>query len=455
MKILGATAVSGTIFHFIGMGGIGMSALAGVLNTKGFNIQGSDLSYNKNMKRLKKEGVKTFTKQCAQNIPDKGVVVVSTAIQKDNVELIEAEKKGLTIAHRADILAQIMANYKTIAVAGTHGKTSTTALIYTVLQSAGLDVGIINGGILNDLGTNAKLGTSEWLVVEADESDNSFSKLTPTLSVITNLEPEHMETFGTEQALFAAYRSFMKNTKEDGALVLCADDPQLEYLSAGCAADVVTYGLEDNADVYAKMYCASKAGMAFDAVLRGGILEDCTVAMPGTHFVQNALAALAVAQLLALDLNLAAKGLEAFAGVGRRFTKVGTFDGADIIDDYAHHPTEISATLEAAKQRYAGKVIAVIQPHRYSRLKDLMDEFAASVKVADDVVLMPVYAAGEQPIEGVSHKSLADKIEADVSFAEDADDLADYLDGKVKKGDAVLCMGAGSITAMAQNLADL
>ncbi|NBV54910.1 MAG: UDP-N-acetylmuramate--L-alanine ligase, partial [Proteobacteria bacterium] len=383
-------------------------------------------------------------------------VVVSTAVPQDNVELVAAKRLGLRVVHRAEILAEIMQNYSTIAVSGTHGKTSTTALIYGALCAAGVEVGIVNGGILNELGSNVALPRkkSGWLVVEADESDASFLKLKPDVAVITNIEPEHMDTFGTEEKLVEAFVAFADSAAE---AVLCADDPNTMIVAARTEADVVSYGLDDSADVYAGSYVPQGAGMAFDAHVRGGVLEDVVVALPGVHYVQNSLAALAVASVVKADVVKAAEGLAAFKGVGRRFTKVGTFHGADVIDDYGHHPTEIATTLEAAKGIYK-QVIAVIQPHRYSRLRDLMDEFAGCAKVADACVILPVYSAGEAAIAGVSHEVLGEKMKAlgypeEVRVVADENGLMKALHHlEIGPGGAIVCLGAGTITDFARGL---
>ena len=450
------------VIHFIGVGGIGMSGLAQVLAGAGATVSGSDGGAKGDFELLDKAGVKVFRSHEAANVPDDAIVAVSTAIPANNPELVEARAKGLKIVHRADVLAEIMTNYQTVAVSGTHGKTSTTALIYTALKAGGLKVGVINGGILNVLGTNAllpaKLG--EWLVVEADESDASFLKLKPTIAVITNVEPEHMDTYGTEEKLVKAFVEFADSAE---VAVICTDDPNGLIISAQTESDVFTYGMEEGADAYAGEYSPTKQGvngmgMAFDATVRGGVLEDVVVALPGAHYVLNSLAALAVASVAQADMVAAAEGLADFRGVGRRFTKVGEWHGADIIDDYGHHPTEIAATLDAAKQVYQGQVVAVIQPHRYTRLRDLMDEFATCAKVADVAILMPVYSAGEVPIEGVTHEALAQLMEEkglpeEIHVVQDEHGLQKVLHHiHVKKGDVVVCLGAGTITDYAKHL---
>lgn len=456
MKIFGKD-VKGQAFHFIGVGGIGMSGLALVLAGEGAVVSGSDSGTKGDFGLLERGGVKVFRGHDAKNISD-AVVVLSTAVPAANVELVEARKRGLKVVHRADILAEIVKNFDTVAVSGTHGKTSTTALIYTALKAAEVPVGIINGGIVNELGTNAVLPPKGgWLVVEADESDASFLKLKPTVAVITNVEPEHMDTYGSEEKLVDAFVQFADSAEE---AVICADDPNAAIVSARTESDVVTYGLDDGADVYSTMWAPQGGGMAFDAHVRGGVLEDVVVALPGVHYVANSLAALAVAQIVKADVAKAADGLAEFKGVGRRFSKVGQFHGADIIDDYGHHPTEISTTLEAAKSVYKGRVVAVIQPHRFSRLRDLMKEFAACAKVADACILLPVYSAGEEPIEGVTHEALGEMMEQ-VGRPEEIY-VVDGENGLLKalhhmdweKGDAIVCLGAGTITDYARHLAE-
>lgn len=465
MKIFGRD-VKGFVIHFVGVGGIGMSGLAEVLAKEGARVSGSDGGTKGDFERLEKAGVRVFRGHDAANVPDGAVVVLSTAIPAENPERVVAGEKKLQVVHRADVLAEIMTNYQTVAVSGTHGKTSTTALVYTVLKAGGLDVGVINGGVLNALGTNALLPkkSGQWLVVEADESDASFLKLKPTVAVITNIEPEHMDTYGTEVNLVKAFVEFADSAE---VAVICIDDPNGIIVSAQTASDVFSYGMDTTADAYTESYSPTRAGgtlpngsmgMGFDAHVRGGVIEDVVVALPGAHYVLNSLAALAVASVAQADMVRAAEGLAQFEGVGRRFTKVGEWHGADVIDDYGHHPTEIATTLEAAKQVYGGKVVAVIQPHRYTRLRDLMDEFATCAKVADVAILMPVYSAGEAPIAGVSHEVLAQKMEEsglpeEIHVVADEHGLNKVLHHiELAKGDVIMCMGAGTITDYAKNL---
>jgi UDP-N-acetylmuramate--alanine ligase len=456
MKLFGQDLRALGRWHFIGVAGIGMSGLAEVLARQGAGVQGSDLNPDY-AERLKEAGVTLFKGHAAANLGEAARVVVSTAIKADNPELAEARKRGLPVHHRAELLAEMMKNYPSIAVSGTHGKTSTTALVWAALRAAGVDCGIIVGGVLNDLGTTAVLPQKPqgWLVVEADESDASFLKLKPEVTVITNIEPEHMDTYKDEANLLQAFVRFADSGAE---CVLCADDPNALLVAAETGAEVITYGLAEDADVVGESPHAEGGKMVFDALIRGGRLEDVAVNLPGEHYVRNALAALAVAQLLKADVEKAAEGLANFAGVGRRFQRVGTFHGAAVIDDYGHHPTEIAATIAAAKSMFAGgKVVAVIQPHRFTRLRDLMDEFATCAGAADAVILLPVYPAGEAPIADVSHEVLAKKTKhRNVLVADTEEELKAILAGLgLGQGDAILCLGAGSISAMAKRLGEV
>lgn len=461
MTLLGKP-VKGQVLHFVGVGGIGMSGLAEVLAKQGAVVSGSDSGSKGDFTRLEAAGVTVFRAHAAEHVPHGAMVVISTAIKPENPELSAAHAQGLKVLHRAEMLAAIMQNYQCVAVSGTHGKTSTTALIYAALKAANIPCGIINGGVLNDLGTNAvlppKLG--DWLVVEADESDASFLKLPCKIAVITNIEPEHMETYGTEEKLVEAFIQFADNAE---MALVCTDDPNGQIVAMRTQTEVLTYGQEDGADSVVQSYAPQGEGMAFDATVRGGLLEDIEVALPGTHYVLNSLAALTVAQMVSADVVKATEGLKTFGGVGRRFTKVGTFHGADVIDDYGHHPTEIATTIDAAKQRYGakgGRVIAVIEPHRYTRLRDLMNEFAGCAKVADAAIIMPVYSAGESAIEGITHTELATCMEAtglpaEVYAVADEDGLHEALhDLAPKAGDCVLCLGAGTITTFAKHLTE-
>lgn len=455
------TPVADHVFHFIGVGGIGMSGLAEILAKAGAVVSGSDIGSKTDFGRLELAGVTVFRQHNANNVPASAIVVISTAIRDDNPELMAARNRRQRIVHRSDILDEIMRNYKTVAVSGTHGKTSTTALVYTALKAGGVSVGVINGGILEDIGTNAILPPHlhDWLIVEADESDASFLKFSPDICIITNIEPEHMDTYGSEDKLVTAFEQFANRS---ALAVVCGDDPNTAIVAARAETDIVTYGFgnDDEAtyDSVASDARVKDGKMVFDAVVRGGVLDNVTVSLPGMHYVLNSLAALTIAQIAGADVMAAADGLAHFKGVGRRFSRVGTFHGADVIDDYGHHPTEIATTLDAARRVYTGKVVAVIQPHRFTRLRDLMDEFANCAKVADIAIVLPVYAAGEPPIDQVDHRVLARNIDA-VGMPEDVFAVADEAglfeilhDLELKKGDVIVCLGAGDITTMAAHL---
>lgn len=457
VKIFGAAA-GHEVLHFIGIGGIGMSGLAEVLGQAGWAVQGSDVGEPYTLESLHAAGVKVMRGHAAAHVHGATRVVVSTAVQDDNVELVEAKRLGLPVVHRAEVLAEICKNYNTIAVSGTHGKTSTTALVWCALRGAGMDVGVINGGVLNDLHTNAVLPATKggWLVVEADESDASFLKIKPQVAVITNIEPEHMDTYGTEEKLVQAFVDWANGAEE---VILCLDDPNAAIVAAACDNEVITYGFEDGADAVAELAVPQGFGMAFDAVLRGARLPDVVVNLPGRHYVLNALAALSVVQLVRGDVPKAADALATFGGVGRRFSNIGRLggaaEGATVIDDYGHHPTEIATTLDAAKGVFGqGRVVAVIQPHRYTRLRDLMEDFGTCAKVVDHVLLLPVYAAGEAPIDGVSSEVLADKmVDGLAQVVTDGAALrAALMSLKLGAHDAVVCLGAGTISKMAKGL---
>lgn len=451
------TAEDTPVLHFIGIGGIGMSGLAEVLHKAGFAVQGSDTSTNENVQRLRQLGITVFEDHHADNIAAAGIIVISSAIQPDNVERLAAADAQLTELHRADVLAALMENYYTISVTGTHGKTSTTALIWSALKAAEIDVGVINGGIIHSLGTNAVLPTSKEgvLVVEADESDKSFLKLPTDIGIVTNIEPEHMETYGSEKTLLAAFEQFISNVRQTA--IICGEDLVLTNLADRTGVDYICYGWEDFNDVYASTPVPQGFGMAFDATIRGGTLEDVVVSLPGRHYVLNALAALATTTALKLNPAEAADGLLNFSGVGRRFSRIGKFRETDVIDDYAHHPTEITTTLEATKQIYSqGRVVSVIEPHRYSRLEALIYDFAKSVKVTDFAVILPVYAAGEDAKPNVDHKTLATKMAVHDVHAVALDDAAQLPETlklfDLKPTDAILFMGAGHSTKWAKAL---
>ncbi len=453
----------GTI-HFVGIGGIGMSGIAEVMHQLGYHVQGSDVADGYVVEKLRKNGIPVTVGHSADNLGEAAVVVISSAVSRGNPEVEAAVERRLPIVKRAEMLAELMRMQKTIAIAGTHGKTTTTSMIAALLDTGGIDPTVINGGIINRYGSNARLGKSDWMVVEADESDGSFLRLDGTIAVVTNIDPEHLEHYGDFEKVKQAYCEFIENVPFYGLAVMCVDHPEVQgILSRIRDRRIVTYGFSALADLRADNVSPEAGGSRFDAVVlqRDGsrrTIEDVHVPMPGRHNVQNALAAIAVALELGLSDNSILQGFERFDGVKRRFSKVGEADGAVIIDDYAHHPVEIRAVLAAAREHAEGRVIAVMQPHRYSRLQALMEEFQSAFNDADVVFVAPVYPAGEQPIEGVDGEVLADGMRARghrmVKTVADLDDLCRNLRDLAAEGDLVICMGAGDITKWAAFLAE-
>jgi UDP-N-acetylmuramate--alanine ligase len=460
MKALGTDI--GTI-HFVGIGGIGMSGIAEVMHQLGYKVQGSDAADGYVVEKLRKEGIPVTIGHSADNLGDAAVVVCSTAIKESNPEIQAAAERRLPRVRRAEMLAELMRMQKTIAVAGTHGKTTTTSMIAALLDGGGLDPTVINGGIINRYGSNARLGKSDWWVIEADESDGSFLRLDGTIAVVTNIDPEHLEHYGSFDAVKDAFVEFVENVPFYGLAVLCVDHPEVQNI-IGRIRDrrIVTYGFSALADVRADDVTPVAGGTKFDALILDRDGERTSIAVhipiPGRHNVQNALAAIAVALEMGISPDAIVASFERFEGVKRRFTKVGEVDGAVIIDDYAHHPTEIRAVLAAAREGAEGRVIAVMQPHRYTRLQSLMDEFQNAFNDADVVFVAPVYAAGEEPIEGVSSEALVEGLRAHghrmVRSVENLDELCRELRDLAAEGDMVICMGAGDITKWAAALAE-
>jgi len=453
----------GTI-HFVGIGGIGMSGIAEVMHQLGYQVQGSDAAESYVTEGLRKAGIPVMIGQSADNLGEAAVVVCSTAIKADNPEVQAAAERRLPRVKRAEMLAELMRMQQTIAVAGTHGKTTTTSMIAAMLDAGGIDPTVINGGIINSYGSNARLGKSEWMVVEADESDGSFLRLDGTIAVVTNIDPEHLDHYGSFDAVKDAFVAFIENVPFYGLAVMCVDHPVVQsILSRIRDRRVVTYGFSASADLRVENVVVADGGSRFDAYVleRSGerrVIEGVRLPMPGRHNVQNALAAIAVGIELGMSDQAICRGLDQFGGVKRRFTRVGEVDGAVVIDDYAHHPVEIRAVLAAARESAEGRVIAVVQPHRFTRLRDLMEEFSAAFNNADVVLVAPVYAAGEQPIEGVDAAALADDIRGHghrmVRTVADVDELCLVLRDLAAPGDIVICMGAGDITKWAARLAD-
>ncbi|MBX4955655.1 UDP-N-acetylmuramate--L-alanine ligase [Rhizobium lentis] len=451
------------LVHFIGIGGIGMSGIAEVLHNLGHKVQGSDQSDSANVQRLRDKGIEVFVGHRAENLGDAEVVVVSTAIKKSNPELIAAREKLLPVVRRAEMLAELMRFRNAIAIGGTHGKTTTTSLVATLLEAGGLDPTVINGGIINAYGTNARMGEGEWMVVEADESDGTFLKLPADVAVITNIDPEHLDHYGNFDAVRAAFRQFVENVPFYGFGVMCLDHPEVQSL-VGRIEDrkIITYGENPQADVRFKNVRIDGTRSIFDVEIRrrrtGQVIElkGLVMPMPGRHNISNATAAIAVANRLGISSADIAKGLASFGGVKRRFTLTGEWNGVQIFDDYGHHPVEIKAVLRAAREACKGRIIAVHQPHRYSRLSSLFEEFAACFNDADSIFLAPVYAAGEDPIEGTDSMSLVSRIKSgghrDARFLASAELLPQMVAEVAKPGDFVVLLGAGSITSWAAAL---
>ena len=461
MKAFGTDV--GTI-HFVGIGGIGMSGIAEVMHQLGYKVQGSDIAEGYVVENLRKEGIPVSIGHAAENIGDAAVVVCSSAINRGNPEIEAAAEKRLPIVRRAEMLAELMRMQKTIAVAGTHGKTTTTSMIAAMLDAGGLVPTVINGGIINRYGSNARLGKSDWMVVEADESDGSFLRLDGTIAVVTNIDPEHLEHYGSFERVKDSFVEFIENVPFYGLAVLCVDHPEVQnILSRIRDRRVVTCGFSALADLRADNVTAVPGGSRFDAIVleRDGsrrTIEGIEMPMPGRHNVQNALAAIATAIELGMDDKTIVTGFERFDGVKRRFTRVGEADGAMIIDDYAHHPVEIRAVLSAAREGAEGRVIAVMQPHRYTRLEALMEDFQNAFNDADVVFVTPVYPAGEEPIEGVDSEALVEGLRAHghrmARTVGSLDELCQNLRDLAAEGDLIICMGAGDITKWAGALGE-
>ncbi|TCD15242.1 UDP-N-acetylmuramate--L-alanine ligase [Oricola cellulosilytica] len=452
------------LVHFVGIGGIGMSGIAEVLHNLGYSVQGSDQADNANTQRLRAKGIAVFVGHSADNLGDAEVVVVSTAIKGNNPELIAARERLLPIVRRAEMLAEIMRFRNAVAIGGTHGKTTTTSMIATLLDAGGLDPTVINGGIINAYGTNARMGEGEWMVVEADESDGTFLRLPADVAVVTNIDPEHLDHYGTFDNVREAFRQFVENVPFYGFGVMCIDHPEVQTLVSRISdRRIVTYGENPQADVRFSNHRMDGATSIFDLTIgdrkSGQIIEiaDLRLPMPGRHNVANATAAIAVAYELGMDAEGIKRGLSAFGGVKRRFTPTGTWNGVKIFDDYAHHPVEIKAVLHAARDAAGeGRVIAVMQPHRYTRLQALFDDFASCFNDAATVMVAPVYPAGEQPIEGIGSEELVSRIRAgghrDARLINGADAVACAVREIAGPGDLVIFLGAGSVSQWAYAL---
>ncbi len=445
--------------HFSGIGGIGMSGIAEVLLTYGYRVQGSDLKESKITERLEKLGAKVFIGQSAANLADAEVVVVSSAIKPGNAELDEARRRKLPVVRRAEMLAELMRLKSNVAVAGTHGKTTTTSMVAALLDAGGIDPTVINGGIIHAYGSNARMGAGDWMVVEADESDGTFTKLPATIAIVTNIDPEHLDHYGSFDAVREAFHTFVSNIPFYGLAICCTDHPEVLAL-VGRIHDrrVVTYGFNKQADVRAENLTYADSRAHFDIVLQGegARIDGCVLPMPGDHNVSNALSAVAVARHLGISAADIKRGFAGFGGVNRRFTRVGVVDGVTIIDDYGHHPVEIAAVLRAARQATKGRVIAVHQPHRFTRLHDLFEEFCACFNDADVVAIANVYSAGEPAIAGASRDALVAGLVAHghrrALALDDEAGLAGLVKAEARPGDMVVCLGAGTITGWAHGL---
>ena len=449
--------------HFIGIGGIGMSGIAEVMATLGYKVQGSDISDNYNVARLRKNSIAVEIGHRAENLGDAQVVVVSSAVRPDNPELVEARSRYLPIVRRAEMLAELMRFKSCVAVGGTHGKTTTTSLVAALLDAGGLDPTVINGGIINAYGTNARLGKGDWMVVESDESDGTFVKLPADIVIVTNIDPEHLDHYGTFEKAKEAFLAFVENIPFYGFAVLCIDHPVVQEL-IGQVRDrrIITYGHSPQADVRLLETSYVDGETRFSVRMtdrRTGVAHDVdglTLAMPGDHNVMNSTAALAVAKELGISDDCIRRGFKSFTGVKRRFTKTGVHHGVTVFDDYGHHPVEIAAALRAARRVTPHKVVAVMQPHRYTRLSSLFNDFCACFNDADTVIIAPVYAAGEAPIEGATHTALVEGMRSRghraVHAIERPEQLAPLVRSIVSPGDIVVCLGAGTITQWAYAL---
>ncbi|MGP9822123.1 UDP-N-acetylmuramate--L-alanine ligase [Salinarimonas sp. NSM] len=449
--------------HFIGIGGIGMSGIAEVMANLGYTVQGSDAGESANVQRLREKGVTVHVGHDAGHLGEAEVVVVSTAIRRDNPELKAAREARLPVVRRAEMLAELMRLKTCVAIAGTHGKTTTTSLVATLLDGGGFDPTVINGGIINAYGTNARMGKGDWMVVEADESDGTFLKLPADYAIVTNIDPEHLDHFGSFDAIKTAFRSFIENIPFYGFAVMCTDHPVVQDL-VGRIEDrrIVTYGQNPQADVRLLDLDLSGGQGRFNVLIRDRkngsacVIDDVVMPMPGLHNALNATAALAVAHELGVPGDTIRASLARFGGVKRRFTRVGTWNGATIFDDYGHHPVEIAAVLQAARASTTGKVIAVVQPHRYTRLHALFDAFCTCFNDADAVIVAPVYAAGEAPIEGADRDALVSGLKARghrrAIALEGPDDLPRIVAEIAGPDDFVVCLGAGTITQWANAL---
>ena len=468
MSYLANLPSSKSLIHFSGIGGIGMSGIAEILHNMGYALQGSDLSTNDSTARLSDFGIKVFQGHSEENVKNIALLVKSTAIKDDNPEVVYCKKHNIPVISRTEMLAELMALKTSISISGTHGKTTTTSLVAAIFEKANLSPTVINGGIINNKGTNAYIGKSDYLITEADESDATFIKIPSTIAVITNIDPEHLDYYKTFANLKKAFKTFIDNLPFYGFGILCIDHPEVRKLASQIKdKKIITYGINsEDADIYAYNIRQSTAGSKFDIKISSKlnkkfkILKNIKLHIPGIHNVQNSLAAIAIAIELGFDKKVIIDGFSEFRGVKRRFTKIAIYKGVTIVDDYAHHPAEIMATLETARQATKekhGKIIAIFQPHRYTRLSSLMKEFADSFNKADKIYIADVYSAQEAPIAGANKESLIAAIKKkhkslDVHPLNSKDDLVNIIKQDCKKNDLLLFLGAGDITKWAHGL---
>ena len=451
------------VIHFVGIGGIGMSGIAEVMHNLGYRVQGSDQAESANVMRLRKLGIQAKIGHAVENLGEARVVVISSAVRPDNPEVMAARDTMIPVVRRAEMLAELMRLKWAIAVGGTHGKTTTTSMIAAILDQADYDPTVINGGIINAYGTNARLGAGDWIVVEADESDGSFTKLPATIAIVTNMDPEHLDFYGDFESERAAFESFIENLPFYGFAVMCLDHPEVQTL-VGHISDrrVITYGFSPQAAVRAVNIASTATGMTFDVELTDRssnatrLVRNFYLPMHGEHNVLNALAAVAVGWEMKIADDHLLAALASFAGVKRRFTKTGETGGITVIDDYGHHPVEIAAVLHAARATADGRIIAVVQPHRYTRLRDLFEEFCTCFNDADTVIVSHVHAAGETPIDGIDRDAMVEGLTARghrrVIALDKPEDLPALISVEASSGDIVVCLGAGTISAWANAL---
>jgi UDP-N-acetylmuramate--alanine ligase len=459
--------VNAGVIHFVGIGGIGMSGIAEILHNLGYQVQGSDLGENDNILRLRNIGIKIFIGHIAQNIEAASVLVKSTAVKEDNIEIKTARLRHIPVVQRSEMLAELMRLKISVAVSGAHGKTTTTALIASMFEAANLNPTVINGGIINTRGTNAYLGSGDYLIAEADESDGTFIRIPATIAVITNIDPEHLDYYRDFQSLKNAYSSFIHNLPFYGFAVVCKDHPEVKNLVEKIQdREIITYGIEEeNLDVQAINVVEDMTGSYFDVRLsaklgsQNDLLKDIKLSLPGRHNILNALSAIAIGMKLKISISHIINAFSEFQGVKRRFTKTGKLNGAIVIDDYAHHPAEIAATLKTARQviNHESKVIAILQPHRYSRVENLLSEFTHCVDDADVLFVADIYAAGEQKIPGINKEVLISSLRQnyknkEILSLDSSENLYELLANKVKPGDIIVFMGAGTVTKWANDL---